>query len=113
MRDKRVAAGLYSLAIVANAGLTALGVVLANGAAPVPEAWAWAVPVLVAMITAATAELPSRRELSQPPRRGRRVHQQILTWGDGPPPATLEAPAPRARRAATGRPRRRPGAGQP
>jgi hypothetical protein len=49
---------LYGVMVVVNVGLTQLGVELARGSVPVPEAAMWAVPICVAMITAATALLP-------------------------------------------------------
>ena len=51
----RVALGAL---ILLNVALGAFAVQLAAGKVPVPETWAWAVPILLAVVTAATALLP-------------------------------------------------------
>lgn len=84
MSKRQGTAALYTVLVVANAGLTALGVVLANGSAPVPAEWAWVMPVAVAMITALTAQLPSVRSSEQ---SGKRRKEVRYTYGHGEPPA--------------------------
>lgn len=76
---------LYALAIVLSAGLSALGVAIANGSAPMPAEWAWASPVLVAMIAAGTAQLPSWNGGELAP-KGRQRRETRYEWGTGVPP---------------------------
>lgn len=48
----------YGLAVVLNLGLGAFLTLLATGAVPVPQGWAWATPVVIAAVTGACALLP-------------------------------------------------------
>ena len=53
---------LYSALVVLNAGLTALAAGLMQGQVPIPAEYLWIVPIVVAMLTALTALLPSLKK---------------------------------------------------
>lgn len=54
----------YTALAVVNMGLVAFGQQLAAGAVPLPASWAWTVPIISAMVVAATGFLPRPRDLA-------------------------------------------------
>jgi hypothetical protein len=57
-RDAWINRLLYAGAVIANLVLSALAIQLGTGRIPIPEGWAWAVPILSAAITGALMFLP-------------------------------------------------------
>lgn len=84
----RVALGAL---VLLNVALGAFAIQLAAGAVPVPESWAWVVPILLAVVTAATTLLPragSETLASQvdtlQAQGVRKRDMRVVPWDDAP-----------------------------
>lgn len=84
----RVALGAL---ILLNVALGAFAIQLAAGAVPIPEAWAWVVPILLAVVTAATTLLPRvgsenlAQQVNALAAQGvRKRDMRVVPWDDAP-----------------------------